>query len=171
MTESTVCPWCQTEIVWDKELGPEKHCPHCDNELDGYRTISLNLEEDEEELDEELGPSEEEYPVEEEDEASNRRPPHQAILALEDHVQQLLAEQEDMPECSSCREFMIEVGRQKNDSAAGFTLRETGESAKPLLRNAFEIVWYVCPSCFETKSRLSYADQHFFAQRLSEATE
>ncbi len=54
MTESTVCPWCQTEIVWDEELGPEKHCPHCDNELEGYRTISLNLDDEEGELEENL---------------------------------------------------------------------------------------------------------------------
>ncbi len=108
---------------------------------------------------------------EEEEEPDQRRSPHQAILALEDHVQQLLSEQEEMPECPSCREYMIETGRQKVGSSTGFESRETKDSAKPLLNNPFEMVWYVCPSCFETKSRLSYADQHFFAQRLSEAAE
>src|SRR6185437_10317869 len=45
--EATVCPWCHTEIVWDEEIGPEKECPYCHNELDGYRTISVHLDEDE----------------------------------------------------------------------------------------------------------------------------
>lgn len=31
--ETTVCPWCQTEIVWDEEIGPEEECPHCNNPL------------------------------------------------------------------------------------------------------------------------------------------
>ena len=36
-----MCPWCATEIIWDEELGPEPNCPHCENELGGYRTLSL----------------------------------------------------------------------------------------------------------------------------------
>lgn len=46
--EPTVCPWCQSEIVWDEELGPEEHCPHCANELKGYRTLNIDLNDDEE---------------------------------------------------------------------------------------------------------------------------
>ncbi|WP_308737499.1 hypothetical protein [Paenibacillus sp. AR247] len=49
--ETTVCPWCQTEIVWDEELGPEDECPYCHNELKGYRTLSIQLGADEEEAD------------------------------------------------------------------------------------------------------------------------
>ncbi|MGZ7441734.1 hypothetical protein [Paenibacillus sp. TH7-28] len=41
--ETTICPWCQTEIVWDEELGPEEECPYCHNELKGYRTLSIAL--------------------------------------------------------------------------------------------------------------------------------
>lgn len=41
--ETTICPWCQTEIVWDEELGPEEECPYCHNELKGYRTLSITL--------------------------------------------------------------------------------------------------------------------------------
>ncbi|GAK38851.1 hypothetical protein TCA2_0577 [Paenibacillus sp. TCA20] len=75
--ETTVCPWCQTEIVWDEELGPEEECPYCNNPLtlegtveveedamkeeadqsdskseplEGYRTLNVTLTEDEEEL-------------------------------------------------------------------------------------------------------------------------
>ncbi|RRJ64462.1 hypothetical protein EHV15_17185 [Paenibacillus oralis] len=46
--ETTICPWCQTEIVWDEELGPEDECPHCHNELKGYRTVSITLGSEEE---------------------------------------------------------------------------------------------------------------------------
>lgn len=47
--EKQICPWCQTEIVWDPEIGPEAECPHCLNELGDYRSISLTVSEDEEE--------------------------------------------------------------------------------------------------------------------------
>lgn len=47
--EKQICPWCQTEIVWDPEIGPEAECPHCLNELGDYRSISLTVDEDEEE--------------------------------------------------------------------------------------------------------------------------
>jgi glutaredoxin/transposase-like protein len=52
MEEHLICPWCLTEIVWDEEIGPESHCPHCDNELSAYRTIELGYDEDEVEEDE-----------------------------------------------------------------------------------------------------------------------
>ena len=41
--EEIVCPWCQTEIVWDPEIGPEDECPHCFNELNDYRSIDLKV--------------------------------------------------------------------------------------------------------------------------------
>ena len=41
--EEVVCPWCQTEIVWDPEIGPEDECPHCFNELNDYRSIDLKV--------------------------------------------------------------------------------------------------------------------------------
>lgn len=52
MEEHLICPWCLTEIVWDEEIGPESHCPHCDNELSAYRTIELGYDEEEVEADE-----------------------------------------------------------------------------------------------------------------------
>ena len=45
--EPTVCPWCQSEIVWDEEIGPEDTCPHCANELKGYRTLNIALDDEE----------------------------------------------------------------------------------------------------------------------------
>lgn len=53
MTTSAVCPWCQTEIVWDEELGPEEVCPYCENELGDYRTIDVELEQNEDEAEDE----------------------------------------------------------------------------------------------------------------------
>src|SRR4051812_7357694 len=44
--QTAICPWCQTEIVWDEELGPEEQCPHCLNELGDYRSVALYEEED-----------------------------------------------------------------------------------------------------------------------------
>ncbi|EXX88342.1 hypothetical protein CH50_03625, partial [Paenibacillus darwinianus] len=46
MEEHTVCPWCDTEIVWDEELGPEEYCPHCENDLKAYRTVSFSIDEE-----------------------------------------------------------------------------------------------------------------------------
>lgn len=45
--ETTICPWCHTEIVWDEELGPEEECPYCHNELKGYRTLNINIGDEE----------------------------------------------------------------------------------------------------------------------------
>ncbi|WP_270169603.1 hypothetical protein [Paenibacillus sp. SYP-B4298] len=172
MSEAAVCPWCHSEIVWDPELGPEEHCPHCDNELDGYRTLKLNLDEDEsdedeyeEEDDSDAGSKTELYLDEEEQQS--KQPPHQAILALEEHVQQLLNGQDDLPECPSCREYMIETGRQQLGSNVGYVPRKLEADELSLLPDPVEMVWYVCPSCFETRSKLSFEAQHAFARRLS----
>ncbi|OBA07918.1 hypothetical protein A9P44_00775 [Paenibacillus polymyxa] len=45
--EMTICPWCNMEIIWDEELGPEEECPYCHNDLKGYS--DLTDEEDESE--------------------------------------------------------------------------------------------------------------------------
>lgn len=42
-----ICPWCQTDIIWDEEIGPESVCPHCENELKDYRSLTLDLTEPE----------------------------------------------------------------------------------------------------------------------------
>jgi ribosomal protein L37AE/L43A len=70
MNENTnqVCPWCQTEIVWDPEIGPEEVCPHCLNELGDYRSVSLRIDgRDEEDPEDEADEAEDEVEAEEED--------------------------------------------------------------------------------------------------------
>jgi len=58
--ETQVCPWCQTEIVWDPEIGPEEVCPHCLNELGDYRSVSLKVEELDPDADDEADEEDEE---------------------------------------------------------------------------------------------------------------
>lgn len=50
LDNNNVCPWCHSEIVWDEEIGPEEHCPHCSNELSGYRTLQVGIEQEESEV-------------------------------------------------------------------------------------------------------------------------
>ncbi|MDN4083917.1 MULTISPECIES: hypothetical protein [Paenibacillus] len=45
--EMTICPWCNMEIIWDEELGPEEECPYCHNDLKGYSDIADDEEESE----------------------------------------------------------------------------------------------------------------------------
>lgn len=43
----TICPWCNMEIIWDEELGPEEECPYCHNDLKGYSDIADDEDESE----------------------------------------------------------------------------------------------------------------------------
>lgn len=43
----TICPWCNMEIIWDEELGPEEECPYCHNDLKGYSDITDDEDETE----------------------------------------------------------------------------------------------------------------------------
>lgn len=103
----TVCPWCQTEIVWDPEIGPEEECPHCYNELSDYRSIRLGA--DEEDGDEpaeevELAAGPDDFLDWEEDAGYTNE--------YAEAVQNVLDTQEEAPECSACRELMLHgVGR------------------------------------------------------------
>ncbi|WP_025682949.1 hypothetical protein [Paenibacillus maysiensis] len=45
--EMTICPWCNMEIIWDEELGPEEECPYCHNDLKGYSDITDDEDETE----------------------------------------------------------------------------------------------------------------------------
>jgi hypothetical protein len=48
--ELKICPWCDTEFIWDPEIGPENQCPYCENELSDYRSVFVNLVDEDEEL-------------------------------------------------------------------------------------------------------------------------
>ena len=115
--DQVICPWCQTEIVWDEEIGPENVCPHCENELDEYRTVSFSVERDAdgeegEDDDKPLGGAAARQRAFDEFGADAFRPLNARLIALEGKLDAILNEQEEVPECPSCREYMLEAGRQ-----------------------------------------------------------
>jgi len=173
--ENPICPWCQTEIVWDEEIGPERYCPHCENELSGYRTLQVGLDGLDEEADEPEPDWEEDE--EEEDSGRSRTPDLTGLqhysrdrLALEETMDRLLDDQLEAPECPSCREFMLEAGTQ-TITEAQFQPRTPASMTEPLLTTPFRIVLYVCPSCFHTEQRLGVQEQERIVQLLTKAVQ
>ncbi|GGA38226.1 hypothetical protein [Paenibacillus physcomitrellae] len=181
--ETTVCPWCQTEIVWDEEIGPEEECPHCHNELKGYRTLNVTLSDDEEELQEEL--EEESYNSDSSwmDEEESSSPRTQGLtrlpsldgndtdlLAYESAIGKILETQDQMPECPHCREYMILTGKNMV-KADGYSSVTPAGLKHPLLEAPIRMNVYVCPSCFHVSSFLTDEDRIRFAGRVQQAAE
>ncbi|MFC5469048.1 hypothetical protein ACFPPD_09965 [Cohnella suwonensis] len=176
-----ICPWCQSEIVQEEGQEPEKYCPICDNELDGYRTLRVNIGEDDEEEaedeetfdddragtglsigiddDDDIDWVDDEEPlVEQSDE----------LLLFEETVEHLVDEQELVPECPQCREYMLETGEQLV-SADHFRPRafEALGGGHPM-EAPFTLTMYVCPSCFAVQSILGDAHRHQLVRKLSQ---
>ncbi|REE85087.1 hypothetical protein A8990_1133 [Paenibacillus taihuensis] len=178
--ENPICPWCQTEIVWDEEIGPERNCPHCENELSGYRTLQfgmeLNEEEDADDADEQENNVEWGDEEEEDDshshshDLSELRPYNRDQLALEETMNRILDEQLEAPECPSCREYMLEAGTQTIKEKR-FEARTSAMLGEPILEAPFELVLYVCPSCFATQNRLAVPDQERLVRLLAKASD
>ncbi|WP_138494108.1 hypothetical protein [Paenibacillus pinistramenti] len=195
--ETTICPWCQTEIVWDEEIGPEEECPHCQNELKGYRTLSVTLGEDEEELDEEFEEEHrhqhqhqhhsesdsEESSWEEEDEEAGYRTQSQGLtrlpslpggetdlLAYESAIGRILEVQDQMPECPHCREYMIHSGQNQVEPDVYSSIIPAGMKHS-LLEAPFRMNVYVCPSCFHISTFLADEDRVRFASQVQKAAE
>jgi len=160
----TVCPWCESDIIWDPEIGPEKFCPHCDNEISGYRTLELDAQfAEEEEEDESYNDAEGD---DWEEETSILRSTRE--IAANSRIQGLLDEQFEMPECSNCREYMLEVGEQAMSEQIQFvpvTIKQTG---KQLVPQNMKVTWYVCPSCYRTDSYISVHDRKHMLDALAE---
>ncbi|MFC4099543.1 hypothetical protein [Paenibacillus xanthanilyticus] len=183
---TAVCPWCHTEIIWDSEIGPEKHCPYCGNELSGYRTVQIGIDQaDEEEDDVEASPADSAdadsyddlWDEEDSNTASSRSVQRSGgsfgvgggHLAAQATVQHLLEQQLDMPECPVCREFLLEAGAQT--VAEGFAPVYSKLLKGPLLAAPFQIVTYVCPSCFHVENKLAKPDQDRMIETLAEAAD
>ncbi|MHA7964414.1 hypothetical protein ACX93W_09715 [Paenibacillus sp. CAU 1782] len=170
MGESQVCPWCMTEIVWDEEIGPESHCPHCENELSGYRSLNIGLDNDEDLDDEEQGGSyghaQDDGDGDWEDESSLRG--MGTGLASEAGAQLVLEQQLEVPECPVCREYMLEAGEQQigGDNFKAHVSPALGHSIVPV---PFTVNWYVCPSCYHVSSQLAVSDREELAKRLHRA--
>ncbi|MHA6485302.1 hypothetical protein ACX1C1_25755 [Paenibacillus sp. strain BS8-2] len=174
--QQQICPWCLTDIIWDEEIGPEPNCPHCDNELGGYRTMSIGIDgdsdenqSDDDDKDEELSEwndTEDDTEVDWAAEQDGYRGTTRGMLAAEGVIQRILDEQLEAPECPSCREYMLEAGEQLINE--GFTSSVPKAIGIPIVPTPFRMLYYVCPTCFTTSTQLSVADREALITRLSE---
>jgi len=185
-TQRTVCPWCQTEIVWDPEIGPEDTCPYCSNELGDFRTIKLKvvkggLSEDGEDALAKSGTDEsvtgnEDSELDETDEMDQDVLNEMDLLDDydEDHPPNPYAEnvmacmdtQEEAPECSNCHELMLLAGH-RTLSAGHFQARVPEALGKAFLPETIRLNLYVCPACFKTDEYLDPEDREFMIHTLS----
>lgn len=177
MEEKLVCTWCQSEIIWDPEIGPETECPHCFSELGDYRSIKLNVKPhvgrdlnvdlDDVDLDDtDLDDVDlDDFDVDEEDEFIYSEELH-ALEDLNEFVDQkfkakvteCLDAQEEAPECWHCQELMIFTGTYKAD-ANRFVEEIPAALGVPFLTAPFSVKLYLCPSCYEIKTFLSSEDR------------
>lgn len=167
-----ICPWCQSEIPQEEGAEPEKYCPVCENELDGYRTLRFELDRAEDGVD--PGAKDD---SEEESEADLRwmedrdlTEKNESLLLFEEAVEGLLDEQDAVPECPLCREYMLEAG-ERIVPAESFRPRVPESLGDAILKAPFSLTVYICPSCFAVQHALSDRDRAEVGQRLSRAGE
>ncbi|OUM95397.1 MAG: hypothetical protein A9Z00_08615 [Thermobacillus sp. ZCTH02-B1] len=174
MEHTTICPWCQTEIAWDEETGEENICPYCENELGDYRTISVELERNEGLADE--GEGGEQKSADSEDRGDRGRfagdsdlegfrPVNLRLIALAGKLEKILIEQLEVPECPSCREYMIEAGTQ-TVGAEGWQPTVPPALKRALLPAPFRLIWYVCPNCHQMHTLLAPEDRERLLDNL-----
>ncbi|MFC4304973.1 hypothetical protein [Cohnella boryungensis] len=165
-----ICPWCQSEISQEEGQEPDKICPVCDNELDGYRTLKLSLGEEEEEdaYEEEEAPT---VSIDDDEDLSwmeeEALESSEELEQFEETLEELLNEQEVVPECPSCREYMVEAG-ERLISAEEFKPRVPESLGVPLVEAPFKLTMYVCPSCFTVQSALGDTHRQRMVRSLSE---
>ncbi|GIQ70966.1 hypothetical protein DUZ99_06695 [Xylanibacillus composti] len=143
-----VCPWCDTEIVWDEETGAEDLCPHCFNMINEYRTLGVTLEES--------GEAEEKSDQPLASEGGGVLPRNWD--QFDKQVQHYMEGQQDEAECEHCQEPMIAAGEMEVDRSR-FLPRIPELGGPPLLQPPFALTLFVCPYCFVTKNKLSPGDQ------------
>lgn len=170
-----VCPWCQSEIPQEEGQEPEKYCPVCENELDGYRTLRIGLG-DEDDSDEDFEEDDDDSSsygailTDEEDisfaQDEDLQVKNEALMQYEETVEKLLDEQETVPECPQCREYMLEAG-ETTVPAAGFLARVPESLGAPILEAPYSMKVYVCPSCFQVQHSLSDEHRTALIQKLA----
>ncbi len=134
MTEQNeICPWCQTEIVWDPEFGREEYCPHCDNELKGYRTLGIDLDMDDEEADEAGAGA--------------------FSASYEEAAEAYVFAQSEEKQCLQCQSSMIFTGQQEV-SATQFKAMVPNGLERPFLTAPFVLDVHTCPNCFQMTYQL-----------------
>jgi hypothetical protein len=173
--QEIICPWCQTEIVWDPDIGPEETCPHCYNELSGYRSIQVNLKAPGQRLPSDaLSDEDDEEDLLDEDEWDGLDVPEAEWLNGEEldtygeAVQACIDQQEEAPECVSCRELMLHAG-DREIGQAEFSPIVPLPLGKPFLHAPFKLQMYVCPSCFKVETLLGEADRLLMVEALKNA--
>ncbi|MDR0268804.1 hypothetical protein [Paenibacillus sp.] len=184
--EHTVCPWCQTEIVWDEEIGPEETCPYCQNELKGYRSLNIQLGDEEDAGDEEDWEDAEDA-ADADDEAgesfwaqedmSHPLPPSirtldkfeesHDLMNYEESVEKILDEQEEVPECPKCRDYMVLAGTQEV-TEQGFIPAKFSSLKGPVIQPPFRLNMYICTGCFHVESNLTEEDRLRMVDHLSQ---
>jgi hypothetical protein len=157
--EEIVCPWCQTEIVWDPEIGPEDDCPHCFNELSDYRSIQLTVKQTGQPL--VFG----EEVEDEEDLAGAWEGTDEPLDNYSASVLAITDEQEEAPDCSSCHELMLLAGNEIQ-TAESFVPHIAKTLGKPFLKAPFALNVYVCPSCFKVEKFVADADRMTMIARI-----
>ncbi|WP_040950388.1 hypothetical protein [Gorillibacterium massiliense] len=172
--DKQICPWCQTEIVWDPETGPEEECPYCFNELGEYRSVSFRMgAEAEADLDDEddqdLDDADDDVvdaidDLDGDDDYDNE---DKYRDAYSENVERIIDNQEFAPECSNCRELMLYGGRLQL-SGHGFTPVRPQVVERELLPEILDMSLYVCPSCFKTDTYLSEPGRLRLTQVLGE---
>ncbi|MHA6531478.1 hypothetical protein [Paenibacillus sp. BAC0078] len=176
--ETTVCPWCHTEIVWDEEFGPEDTCPHCNNELSGYRTVTLGIDDLEDEDEPEVAEVSDDEAVSDDnlwdDEDKDSVVPIFNTLVqfgddydlkrYEASVASILAAQLEAPECPQCHELMLLSGKQQ---VTGFEPSSPEALGGPVLKPPFALNVFVCPSCFHVQHSLAQEDRIQLVRNLS----
>lgn len=140
----TICPWCDTEIVWDEEIGPEHVCPHCENELGDYRSLPIA---DAELPDDDAGHS---------DEVDSEGTPLHGIERELEVAKKLLQDQQEWLICTACDEPMIHLGTQTLD-APSFVPRVFQQS--PIIQRPVRSEMFLCLSCNRIEQVLSHADR------------
>ncbi|MCK6074476.1 hypothetical protein [Paenibacillus silvae] len=184
--ETTVCPWCHTEIVWDEELGPEEECPYCHNELKGYRTLNISIGDEESDDADEVFYDTDNVTEQEQisdltslwgDEVELKLPELRTLnkyadegndlIQYEQGVEKQLDQQEEVPECPNCREFMILAGSQATSPDTFTPMANTASGKGSVLSPPFTVLTYVCSGCFQVQYSLSEDDRLRLIQNLS----
>jgi hypothetical protein len=157
--DEVVCPWCQTEIVWDPEIGPEDECPHCFNELKDYRSIQLTVKQTGQPL--LLG----EEADDEDDLSAVWDDTNEPIDSYSEKVLEMTDEQEEAPDCSSCNELMLLAGSeiQSKETYIPYVSKVLGA---PMLKAPYTVNVYICPSCFKVEKYLSDSDRASMIDRI-----
>lgn len=158
MSESTptICPWCQSEIVWDPDIGPEKECPNCYNDLGDYRSITLNLD-DEPKYSQDVDRDPEDKDWQDTEDMDDIEPDIGPDIYAE-NVDRCLGTQEEAPECSYCRELMLFSGTYTVGENQFSPIVPAGWT-RAFLPAPFQVKLFLCPSCFKTETYLSDNDR------------